>query len=133
MSNVQLIRDVYEAMGRGDVPAMLGAMDPGIKWREAEGTPYEPSGQAWQGPDAVLQKLFMRLATEWDGFTVHTKKFYDAGAVVVVEGRYTGVFKETGKSLDAQVCHVWRVTDGKISGFQQYVDTGQLQDVQGTR
>jgi uncharacterized protein len=108
-------------------------MDPGIKWREAEGDPYEPSGQAWQGPDAVLQNLFMRLATEWDGFTVHPKEYYDAGAVVVVEGRYTGVFKETGKSLDAQVCHVWKVTDGKISGFQQYVDTGQLQDVQGAR
>jgi uncharacterized protein len=51
----------------------------------------------------------------------------------VAQGRYTGVFKETGKSLDAQVCHVWKVTDGKISGFQQYVDTGQLQDVQGAR
>jgi ketosteroid isomerase-like protein len=74
-----------------------------------------------------------RLATEWDGFTVHAGEFHDAGDVVVVEGRYTGTYKETGKRLDAQVCHVWKIRDGKVASFQQYVDTAQLQDVEGTR
>jgi len=50
---------------------------------------------------------------------------------VVVEARYTGAHNETGKSLDAQVCHVWRVRDGKITSFQLFVDTAQLQDVMG--
>jgi ketosteroid isomerase-like protein len=130
MSNVQMIRDLYDALGQGDMPAVLGAMDPGIEWREAEGNPYEPGGSAWRGPDAVVQNLFMRLATEWDGFTVHPGEFHDAGAAVVVEARYTGTCKQTGKKLDAQVCHVWKVSDGKITSFQQYVDTAQLQDVQ---
>ena len=49
MGNVQLMRDLYDAVGRGDMPTTLGAMDPGIEWREAEGNPYEPSGKAWQG------------------------------------------------------------------------------------
>ena len=87
MSNVQLMRELYEALGRGDRPAVLGAMDPGIEWREAEGNPYEPSGKAWLGPDAILQNLFIRLATEWDGFTVHPGEFHDTGDVVVVEAR----------------------------------------------
>jgi hypothetical protein len=65
------MRDLYDALSRGDMPAVLGAMDPGIEWREAEGNPYEPGGKAWLGPDAVVQNLFIRLATEWDGFTVH--------------------------------------------------------------
>lgn len=133
MSNVQLLRDLYDALGRGDMPVVLGAMDPGIEWREAEGNPYEPTGEAWQGADAIVQKLFIRLATEWDGFTVHPGEFYDAGDAVVVEGRYTGTFKETGKALDAQVCHIWKVKDGKVTSFQQYVDTAQLQDVEGVR
>jgi uncharacterized protein len=55
----------------------------------------------------------------------------DAGSVVVVEARYTGTYKQTGKSLDAQVCHVWKIRDGKVASFQQYVDTAQLQDVFG--
>ena len=75
----------------------------------------------------------MRLGTEWDGFTVTPKEFHDAGPVVVVEARYTGTYKQTGKSLDAQVCHVWKIRDGKITSFQQYADTGQWQDTADAR
>jgi ketosteroid isomerase-like protein len=115
------------------VSAQDPAMDPGIEWREAEGNPYEPGGKAWRGPDAVVQNLFIRLAREWDSFTVHPGEFYDAGSTVVVEARYTGTYKRTGKGLDAQVCHVWKIRDGKVISFQQFVDTGQLQDVQDAR
>jgi uncharacterized protein len=133
MSNVGLVQDVYEAFGRGDVPTVLGAFDTNIEWREAEGNPYEPSGKAWVGPDAILQNLFVKLGADWDGFTVHPKNFHDAGDTVVVEGRYTGTHKATGKALDAQVCHVFKIRDGKLTSFQQFVDTAQLQDVMGVR
>jgi ketosteroid isomerase-like protein len=133
VSNVEFVRGLYAAFGRGDVPAVLGAMDPSIEWREAEGNPYEPSGNAWVGPDAVTQNLFMKLGTEWDGFTVHPKEFHDAADTVVVEGRYTGAYKATGKSLDVQFCHVFKIRDGKVTSFQQFVDTAQLQDVMGAR
>lgn len=133
MDNVSLLKNLYEAFGRGDVPAVLGAMSPQMKWHEAEGNPYMPSGEAWVGPDAVLTNLFMKLGTEWDGFTVHPKSFYGAGNSVIVEGRYTGTYKATGKSMDAQVCHVWDVADGKVTRFQQYVDTAKFQDVMGVR
>ncbi len=64
---------------------------------------------------------------------MHPMEFHDAGSVVVVEARYTGTYKQTGKSLDAQVCHVLKMRDGKLASFQQYVDTAQLQDVSGAR
>jgi ketosteroid isomerase-like protein len=32
-----------------------------------------------------------------------------------------------------QVCHVLKFRDGKVTSFQQFVDTAQLQDVQGAR
>ena len=129
MSNVRVVQDVYTAFGRGDVPSVLALFDPAIEWREAEGNPYQPSGEPWIGPGAVLENLFMRLGAEWDGFTVHPEQFHDAGGTVVVEARYTGTFKPTGRSLRAQVCHVWKVRSGRIASFQQYVDTAQLQDV----
>ncbi|MEP6659151.1 MAG: nuclear transport factor 2 family protein [Acidimicrobiales bacterium] len=133
MNNVESIRSLYEAFGRGDVPTVLGAFDSNIEWREAEGNPYKPDGRPWIGPDAILQNLFMKMGTDWDGFTVHPKEFSDAGETVVVEGRYTGTFKATGKSLDAQLCHVWRLRNGKVTSFQQYVDTAQLQDLMEAR
>lgn len=133
MSNVDVVRNTYEAFARGDVPTVLGAMDPGIKWHGAESNPYSPSGEAVIGPDAVLNDIFMRLATEWEGFAAHPKSFYDAGDTVVVEGRYNGTFKETGKSMDVQFCHVWEVQGGKLTKFQQYVDTAAVQEVMGVR
>ena len=107
MTNVDSIAGLYEAFGRGDVPTVLGAMDPGIEWYEAEGNPYEPSGEPFVGPDAVLNNLFMKLVGDWEGFSVNPNAYHDAGEVVVVEARYTGTHNETGKALDAQVCHVW--------------------------
>jgi ketosteroid isomerase-like protein len=106
-------------------------MHPEIRWHEAEGNPYQPSGEPWVGPDAILNNLFVKLAEEWDGFTVHPQSYHEAGEVVVVEARYTGTYKATGKPMDAQVCHVWTLKDGKAAKFQQYVDTAKMKDVMG--
>jgi uncharacterized protein len=98
MGNVQLVRDAYDCFGRGDIPALLGMMDLNIEWSEAEGNPYQPSGKAWKGPDAVVQNLFVKIGADFDGtFVVHPKDFHDSGDTVVVEGRYTGTYKATGK------------------------------------
>lgn len=70
---------------------------------------------------------------EWDDFTLHPADFLDAGHTAVVEGRYSGVYKKTGKQLDAQFCHVWKMRGGTLTGFQQFTDTGQWQDAMGIR
>jgi ketosteroid isomerase-like protein len=133
MSNRALIEKIYDAFGKGDVPTVLNAFDPKIEWSEAEGNPYEMSGKAWVGGEAVTQNLFVRLAEEWDGFTVTPRTYHDAGDSVVVEGRYTGKHKSTGKSIDMQFCHVWTLSGGKATRFQQYCDTAQFQDAMGSR
>ena len=133
MDNVKLLKDLYDAFGRGDIPTVLGAMSPNIKWHQAESHPDRPSGEAWVGPDAILNNLFMRLGAEWDGFAVHPRSFHGAGDSVIVEARYSGMYKATGKSMDTQVCHIWDVKDGKLTRFQQYVDTAKLHDVMGPR
>jgi ketosteroid isomerase-like protein len=133
MNSVQTVKDLYEAFGRGDIPAVLGQLDASSEWREAEGNPYQPSGEAWIGPDSILQNLFLKQAGDWDGFAVHPREFHDAGDTVVVEGRSTGTHKATGKTLDAQLCHVWKIRNGKIVSFQQFVDTAQLRQVMTAR
>ena len=80
-----------------------------------------------------MRNLFVKMGSEWDGFAVHSKSFHNADDTLVVECRYTGTYKPTGKSLDAQVCHVWKLRDGKLTSFQQFLDTAQLQDVMGAQ
>lgn len=131
MGNRQVIQGIYDAFGKGDLPAVLAVFDPQIEWREAEGNPYEMSGRAWIGGEAVTQNLFAKLAEDWDGFTVTPTSFHDAGDSVVAEGRYTGTHKVTGKRIDMQFCHVWRLSGGQVKSFQQYCDTAQFQDAVG--
>jgi hypothetical protein len=128
MSNADAIRGLYEAFGRGDMPTVLGLLDPAVRWHEAEGSPYQPKGDGWIGPEAVVCNLFAKMGEDWSSFTVHPELFHDAGAVVTVEGRYVGKHAASGKALDCQFCHVWTFVGGKITKFQQYVDTAQLQD-----
>lgn len=124
-ANVDLIANLYAAFARGDAPAVLGAMDPGIVWNEAENFPYSDRNP-YVGPGAVAEGVFMRLAMEWDGFEVVPEEILDAGETVVVLGRYRGTYKATGQSIHAQAAHIWRLKDGKVTAFQQYADTAQV-------
>ena len=120
MSNLDLVRGVYDAFAKGDVPAVLGFLSPDVKWTEAEGFPY---GGTYVGPQAVLEGVFMRLGTEWDGFAAVPGEFINGGNAVVALGQYSGTYKATGKSFRANFAHVWEVQEGKAVRFTQYVDT----------
>ena len=120
MSNLNSVQGVYDAFAKADIPAVLSFLSNDINWTEAEGFPY---GGTYIGPNAVLEGVFMRLGTEWEGFAAVPDEFIDAGDTVVVLGKYSGKYKATGKSFQANFAHVWKVREGKAVQFVQYVDT----------
>lgn len=128
--NVATVRRLYEAFAAGDVPTVLGLMSPDIVWEEAENFPYADNNP-YRGPEAILTGVFGRLGTEWDGFGAHPEEFLDAGDTVVVLGRYSGTCVATGKAMNPQMAHIFRVADGRITGVQQYVDTLQVSRAMG--
>ena len=127
-SNRACIESLYTSLARGDAPAAFAKMDPEIVWYEAENFPYSDRNP-YVGPAAVAEGVFQRLATEWDGFQAIPDEFLDAGDTIVVMGRYRATYKATEIALDAQFVHVWRLRDGKVTGFQQYTDTAQANRV----
>jgi len=127
VENVQLVREMYEAFGKGDVPGVLGKLDKGIEWREADNFIYADRNP-YIGPQAVLEGVFMRLVSQWADFKVNPDSILDAGDQVVALGTYTGTFKKTGKSVRAQMVHVWTISGSKVVKFQQYTDTKQFAD-----
>ena len=125
-NNVEIIRGMYDAFIRGDVPSVLSVLDPEIEWLEAENFIYADRNP-YIGPNAVLEGVFMRLATEWDGFTVSPEEILDAGEIVVARGYYSGTYKKTGMQVRAQLAHFLTLRDGKVIKFQQYTDTAQFE------
>jgi uncharacterized protein len=123
-TNGDIIRGLYDAFGRGDVPAVLGAFDPAIEWREAEGFLYA-DGNPYIGPQAVAGGVFQRIVSDVAGFTVAVDRITEGDDTVLAEGRYRGTMNATGTPVDAQFAHVWQLRDGRVVRFQQYTDTRQ--------
>ena len=126
--NVDIVRGMYESFGKGDVPGVLEQMHQSIEWNEAENFIYA-DGNPYVGPQAILEGVFMRLGTEWDGFSVAPEEWMDASNRVVVLGTYEGMHKGTGKRVRAQFAHVWSLKEGRVVRFQQYTDTKQFAEV----
>jgi ketosteroid isomerase-like protein len=122
--NGDIVKGLYQAFAGGDVAAVLGALDPGIQWREADGVLYADRNP-YVGPQAVAEGVFMRLVSDVENFRVVPGNIIDGGDTVVAEGLYTGKIKATGTPLDAQFAHVWEFRNGKVVRFQQYTDTRQ--------
>ncbi len=126
--NVKVVRGMYDAFAKGDIPTVLAALDPQVEWWEAENFIYD-DGNPYVGPDAVLQGVFMRIGTEWQGFAVSPKEVLDAGDIIIGHGYYSGTYVKNGRRARAQFAHFFTFRNGKIVKFQQYTDTAQFKQV----
>lgn len=128
--NAQVVRGMYDALARGDIPTLVSALDENVVWMEAESIP-PAEGNPYRGPQAVVEGVFGMIPTVWNDFRVHLERIVDGEDTVVTLGRYRATSKQTGQPLDAQFVHVWDLENGKVVRFQQYVDTHQFNRVAG--
>jgi ketosteroid isomerase-like protein len=131
MKHADVVRIVYRDFAAGHAAAVLEAFAEDVEFQLAEGHPYRGSGGAWIGKQAIAQSFFAVAGPEWDGWSIRVDELVEAPGAVVVEGRYTGLYKPTGRRMDLQVCHLWRFRGNEIASFHQYVDTASLQRVMG--
>ena len=103
----------------------MGHFLPDLVWNEAENSIYADRNP-YVGPQAVLEGVFFRLATEWTDYRVTAEEITGFGDLVLAQGRYRGTNKATGCAIDAQFAHVWTLAGGKVARFQQYTDTAQF-------
>jgi uncharacterized protein len=120
MDNRQIIENAYQSFATGNMPEVLAVFDENIEWTEAEGFPY---GGVYTGGEAIVENVFMKLAAEWENFTVIADEFHDAGETIVALGHYSGKYTASGKSMRVPFAHVWTLRGGKIIKFVQYTDT----------
>lgn len=125
--NKAVIDGLYKDFAVGDIPAVLGAMDPNIVWNEAEGNAYA-DGNPYIGPEAVLNGVFGPIMEDHEYFNLKDIELYEMfNDKVLATLRYDAKTKK-GKTYNAQVAHFWTLKDGKVAAFQQYVDTKKLSE-----
>jgi len=99
---------------------MVADLHPQVRWTEAGGFPY---GGTYIGPQAVIDGVFAAIGREWDSFGFRVDELLHAGETVVALGRYLGRYCGCETELDVRTAHVWRVTAGKVTSFEQFTDT----------
>jgi len=126
--NTAVVQRLYAGFATGNLEAVLADMAPNIQWTEAEGYPY---AGLYSGPDAIVQGVFARLATEWEGYQAEPDTYVAQGDTVVVLGHYSGRYLKSGKAFRAPFAHVWTLLDGKLVRFVQYTDTAVVMKALG--
>lgn len=126
---VDRVDALYNAFAEGDVEGVLAGMAEDVEWNEAEGFIYYGDGP-YVGKDAVLNGVFARIGAEWEYWHLVDRTMSAMGDDgVLVTGRYQAKNNATGKMLDAQFAHVWKMRDSLVMSFQQYTDTKQAAEV----
>jgi ketosteroid isomerase-like protein len=124
IENVNLVREAYAAFGRGEVPRVLGLLDPEVEWIESD-LPEMPTRGTHRGPQAVLEGVLATVPRDWAEFNLSPEQFLDAGDHVVVTGRLRAKAKATGRSMDAPFAHVFFLRHGRVARMVNYHDTAQ--------
>jgi ketosteroid isomerase-like protein len=126
-ANVELVRGVYDAFAQGDVDAVFAAMEPDVEWDESEGMPY---GGVYRGRDAIVENVFGPILADVEDFTAAPYEILALDdARVMARGRHGG--KGAAGPVDARFVHIWTVTDGKVSRYEQLADTRRFCDAVG--
>ncbi len=84
-----------------------------------------PFGGIYHGPDGVRQYM-ARIAETLDIELFEIDEVLAAGDRVVVVGRETSRFKQTGRRYHMDWVHVNRLRDGRIVHMREYNDTAAM-------
>ncbi|MNF91162.1 SnoaL-like domain protein [compost metagenome] len=121
MTNIEIVKSTYEGKTseeNGQNLAKYIAED--ISWTEAKGFPYAGT---YIGLENVTKNVFSRLESEWIDYKFTPEDYVAGDDKVVAYGTYSGIYKITGKSFEARVAHIWKLKEGKIISFEQFVDS----------
>ncbi|HYU61090.1 MAG TPA: nuclear transport factor 2 family protein [Solirubrobacterales bacterium] len=129
MSNTDVLKNGYEAYGRGDLDAATENWSDDIRW-ENPNAPQLPNPGVTEGKDDVRNQL-MEFPNYWESFSVTPDEFVEQGDTVVVLGHTEAKAKETGNEVKVPFVHVWRFSDGKAKEVLLLTDTALVADALG--
>jgi hypothetical protein len=124
--NVALIRSLYEAFRRRDLPAIAARIHPSIVVVQTELLPWGGRYEGLDGFRTFFGKLTQAITSE-----VEAELLLEAGDRVVAIGRTHGHVNGSQTPFDLTAVHVWTIRDGKVAGFEPYIDTPAMLKVLG--
>jgi hypothetical protein len=121
--NVQIVKDFFAAMGRGDKQGLLALAAEDIEWIiPGEGWPLAGRHRGHAELAAILQKASEEVEMTYS----KPPEFVAQGDRVLVIGSATGKIKATNKPFKDDWVFAITVRSGKVANIREYIDTQAL-------
>lgn len=125
--NVQLVKDFFAAVGRGDRQALMALCAEDIEWIiPGQDWPLAGTHRGHAGLAEVLRK-----ASALEISSPAPSEYVAQGDRVMVVGYARGKVKATGKTFDDHWVFAITVRDGRLANIREYVDTQALARASG--
>src|ERR1700681_1672187 len=121
--NVQIVKDFFAAMGRGDKQGLLALSAEDIEWIiPGENWPLAGTHRGHTGLADVLQKASEEVEMTYP----EPPEFVAQGDRVLVVGVATGKIKATNKPFKDNWVFDITIRNGKVTKIREYIDTQAL-------
>ena len=119
--SIEVIAELYEALARRDLPAIMNLIDPEITVSQTELLPWGGEYHGIEGVQQFFTRLFQSVESQ-----LAVEEFVDAGDRVIVIGLSSGRVRATGATFNIRAVHVWTVKGGRGVRFEPNVDTPKM-------
>lgn len=122
-ANIQTVKNIYTAFGKGDVDAILALLADDVLWEDIN-HPMVPYGGKRHGKAAVRE--FFKQVGEVEVSSFEPLEYVPVGDRVLAIGRWAGKAKPTGKLFTSEWIMVWTLKAGKVTHFRVYEDSAAV-------
>ena len=121
-NNIQIVKDFFATIGRGDRKALLALVAEDIEWI-IPGTDWPLAG-THRGHAGLVNLL--ETASKSIETSTEPREFVAQGDRVLVVGFARGKIKATNKTFEDDWVFAITVRDGRLTNIREYVDTQAL-------
>ena len=122
LENVQIAKDTFAAIGRGDMQGLLALFAEGIEWIIPGEWPLAGTHRRHAGVADLFQKAFEMVELS----SSEPREFVAQGDRILVVGVATGKIKATNKAFEDHWVFAITVRNGKLTNIREYIDTQAL-------
>jgi len=130
MSHIlETVQGLYQAFGRGDVPAILAQLAPDVRWESWSEHSAQQAGHPLftlrVGPQQASE-FFGVLARNLEIHEFQVLDVFGSGRQAAGECLIDCTWRPTGKRFRDEELHLWTFgDDGKVVRFRHYLDTAK--------
>ena len=116
-----VVKRVYEAFLRQDVPSILALVADSVDWEFVGSSPLPYAGR--RRDHKGVADFFAAVAQSDDVQAFEPREFIESGEDVAVLGWERATARETGHAFESEWAHIFTVSNGKITRWRGFFNT----------